>query len=322
MTFGPTPFTRMLRTVPPERSAVSLRHLAAVHHRLVNEYLAAHKDKERQRASLHLLLGALLSHCSAENIRDDGRAVCWVSLSTMAGTYGFDPRHLRRMLRELEQTGALFVLYGSAVSVAVQRSQPGRQLHGGGFTRWDGTRVPTPRRAHQFVFAIAFSPEQINGLAPVADQPSRPAASTPRAQDTAIGILPVRERVTGKDGTRSPAVPSLVPRLPPDKRAEIDAEIGATACAAFIAWVTEVWGGRAPIPPRPYDFWNARLPEWRERAGAASATARAEREIAATAQHARDLRAGIAATAADRVVIAADIRRRLATFPTERGARG
>lgn len=119
-----------------------------------------------------------------------------------------------------------------------------------------------------------------------------------------------------------PVARSLVPRLPDEKRAEIVAALGESGCRTFQAWVHKSWDRRSPHPPRPFDFWNARLADWREHISTAEASARAEREIAATAQRARELRKGIADTAGDRAVIAADLRKRLAQFPSQVSARG
>lgn len=98
--------------------------LVAIHRVRLNQYLLEHTEKERLRASLHLLLGALLHHCSPDNVREDGRAVCWPALQTIADTYGFPPRSIRRMLRELEDTGVVRVLNGCAVPLK-DRSRAG-----------------------------------------------------------------------------------------------------------------------------------------------------------------------------------------------------
>jgi len=124
--------------MPPERPSFRSQ-LAAKHREVVNTYLGAHRDKERLRASLHLLLGALLSHCSADNVRADGRATCWPSLATIARLYGFHPRSVRRMLRALEESGAVWVIYGAGVSGAAMKAAPQRQRHLGSFIRRDGS---------------------------------------------------------------------------------------------------------------------------------------------------------------------------------------
>jgi hypothetical protein len=292
--------------MPPDGTGISVRQFAAVHRKRLNAYLADHPDMERARARLHMLLGALLSHCSSVNVRKDRRAVCWPSLTGIGEMFGYPPRSIRRMLRELEQTGVIMVLCGSAVG---EQDRRGRQPHDGGFVGLDGRRVTTSARAYQFIFADPCD------LVPTSVGPTSAAGP-------ATSVVPVA-------GARSPvalsartASTSRLPALPPAKRAEIESEIGADGCAAFVAWVETEWSGRAAVPPRPFEFWNARVDEWRERITRAAAAKRADREVAATAQQARELRDGIARTAPDRAVIAADVRQRLAAFPTEGRARG